>query len=212
VDIHAAPQAREPVLRSEPDPTREAVSTAVAARRYGWSRYYVAEQVRRGKIDGYGVPSREGRRTRWYVYKDRLPAKPEAAHTVLTSGHEQELLRHLLKARKRERLARTERRAAYRKLLDALDGMGAILKAAQEGDQGRLIELLVLTQETRTDGERRLLLAQQYEAEAEACLDEAVHSLLPPRQEVEPCASDDVSLASSVEGSVPKERDPRVSE
>ena len=105
--------------------------------------------------------------------------EPPDTSTIRAADHGQEWLGHLLEARERVRLARTERGSAQRQLLDALDGMAAALRAALEGDASRVRDLLIAAQEIRNDEGRRLLVAQQYESDAEASLDAALRSLMP---------------------------------
>jgi hypothetical protein len=197
VDANAGQTAWEPVLRSEPDATRKAVSTSVAADRYKLSRFYVAKLVQQGKIDGYGVRRHEGSRTRWYVYADALPDGPEATDSACSSSREQELLKCLLDAREHSRLARRERDQAERLLTNAFDAMADALRATHEGDQNRTFSLLLVVHDVRNDEKRRLITAQQHEADAEACLDAAFRSLLPSAKGVEAYARDHVINASS---------------
>ena len=204
MNANVAPAEGRPVIRSEPDTSRPAVSTTVAATRFRLSRFYVSELVRRGKIEGYGVRRHERGRTRWYVYADALPDEPDSNDRVLAAGYEQQLLKHLLDARKHSRLARNERGCAQRQLVDVLDGMTAALRAAGEGDKGRAFELLLAAQETRNDEERRLVMAQQHEADAEACLDAALQSLLPSGEEVKPQTRGDSKVTSSMESTAPR--------
>jgi len=203
MDASEAPTVRKPVIRSEPDPAREAVSTAVAATRCQLSRFYVAELVRHGKLDGYGVRRPEGKRIRWYVYVDALPDEPEETDGVRASDYHQELLKNLLDARNHSRLARNERTGAHRLLMDAIDTMTAALSAAEEGEIHRERDLLREVLAIRNDEGRRLLTAQQHETDAEACLDAAVRTLSPPGEEVKSHAKDTVDVASA-RGSRPR--------
>jgi hypothetical protein len=198
MNADASCTTREPVLRSKPDTTRPAVSTAVAAKRKQLSRYYVAELVRQGKIDGYGVRSREGGRVRWYVYEDALPPETPYADSSPHSAVAQELLRHLLDAREHTRRGREEQDAAQRLLVDAADVMTTALRAAREGRMDHAFDLLLEALQTRNDEVRRLLLAQQHGADAERCLDAALRDLLPAREEVKSDAKRD-GFASSKE-------------
>lgn len=71
-------------LKEGHDPSRPAVTTAQAAERLGVSRFHVAEMVKAGALDGYGIPAKE--RTRWYVYVDALGSYPDSAGRTGTSS------------------------------------------------------------------------------------------------------------------------------
>lgn len=176
-------------LRSEPDPTRPAVSTGVAATRFQLSRFYVAQLVQQGKLAGYGVRRREGGRVRWYVYADALPDEPARPDSAQATGLRPELLpgllTNLLDARHLIRLARDERTGAHRRLVDVVDAMTAAVRAAQNSDATRLSELLLDMHEIRSDEERRLLTAQNYEAKAEAYVDAALQAFWSGGKDVE---------------------------
>jgi len=139
---------------------------------------------------------------------DALRDEPEDTNTVRAADHGQDWLIHLLDAREHVRLARNERGSAQRQLLDALDGMAAALRAALEGDAGRVRDLLIAAQEIRNDEGRRLLVSQQHESDAEASLDAALRSLLPSGEEVEPNAGEDTGQGSPKEITAPRTLDP----
>jgi hypothetical protein len=166
-DSDASHAAPLPTLRSEHDTTRPIVTTPATGRQHRLSRN-----------------------------ADASDNEPEDTDTVRTSGREQEVIRRLLDARQHARLARNEQGSAQRHLLDALDGMAAALRAAQEGDTSRVGDVLTAAQEIRNDEGRRLLLAQQHESDAEASLDAALRSLLPSGEEAEPHARDDTGYTS----------------
>jgi hypothetical protein len=86
--------------------------------------------------------------------------------------------------------------------------MAAALRAALEGDAGRVRDLLIAAQEIRNDEGRRLLVSQQHESDAEASLDAALRSLLPPGEEVEPDAGEDTGHGSTKEITAPRTLDP----
>jgi hypothetical protein len=185
------------------------VSTAEAAARLGLSRYYVAEKVRLGRLDGYGVRRHEGGRIRWHVYEDALPSRDSAGPATGRVGvNAEELLTHLLEARECARLARIERRHAKRLLIDAADVMASAIQAVARNETDRVTELLLMAHGIRNDEERRLLLAEQHEADAEACLDTALRSVLPWRKEVDPHDRESPSLTSLNDIRVPGANNP----
>jgi hypothetical protein len=205
-----------PVFRSKPDTTRPTISTAVAATRFGRSRYHVAELVRQGKLEGFGVRSQDGGRTRWYVFADALPHEPgsrlKRGDGLRTSIGASKLLKYLLEARNNARCARDERDNAQRLLLDCADTVNEALRAVQRGDQGRSQELLLTLHAIRTNVQRRLLDAEQHEAKAQACLDVALQSLLPPGEGVESHEWDDAASAFRAESTARGSREPCIPE
>jgi hypothetical protein len=138
--------------------------------------------------------------SRWYVYADALPDDSQDSARVRASGGAQELLRHLLDAREHARHGRDERGSAQRLLMDLVDALTNALRAAKEGDSSHTIDLLLVAHEIRNDEKRRLLRAEQHEADAEACLDEALRGLLQLGGEVESHAQDGASSTSCREG------------
>ena len=186
---------RELTLRPEPDASRPAVSTAVAAARKQVSRYYISELVRQGKLDGYGVRRREGGRIRWYVYEDALPPAVEDTERVRLSFDTRELLGHLRDVRKYSLLARDERGSAHRRLLDVVDQLINAVQAAKDGEIGLAIDLLLEAQRARNDEERRLLIVEKHEAEVEKSLEAALWGLLRLGEESESGANDNTRFA-----------------
>jgi hypothetical protein len=208
VDANAGSTAPEQVLRSEPDASRKAVSTRIAADRLKLSRFYVSEMVRQGKIPGYGVRHREGGRVRWYVYEDALPGESEGTQGSPARSTEQELLKCLLDAREHARLARVERDQAKQLLVETLSGVTAAFSAALKGNSSLATELFVSANQIRPDEERSLTSAQRHETEAEACLDAALRSLLPAAKSAESAKADNVSRAPSTAAIAPVTPDP----
>jgi hypothetical protein len=170
----------QPVIRSEPDPVRPAMPAAEAARLSNRSRFHITEQVRLGKLAGYGVRRRDGGRVRWFVYRDVLPMDAEASQASSSLHMDtQVLLRCLLASRQHNREGRLQRGEAHRLVVDASDALVQAVEAALAGDSTQVMRLYAEAMRTRSDQERRIQRALVEEARAEAALDEALQSLLP---------------------------------
>jgi hypothetical protein len=207
VGANADQAAPGPEIRSDPDPTRPAVSTTAAAERMKLSRYYITELVQRGDLHGYGVRRHEGGRVRWYVYEDALPRAAERTEGVRARFDARELLKHLHDARKHSLLARDKRGSAHQGLLDVADQLIDAVGAARDGDNSRVIDLLLKAHRALNEEERRLLKLQEYAEVVERDLEAAYWGLLPLREEVEH-AKDDASFAFLEDSREPQTPDP----
>jgi hypothetical protein len=176
------------------------------------SRYYITELVRRGELDGYGVRRHEGGRVRWYVYEDALPrAAAEGTAGVPARSDARQLLKHLHEARKHSHLACDIGSKAQQGLLDVGDQLLDAVGAAKEGDDSRVIDLLLKAHRALNEEGRRLSKLQEHEADAERSLGAAYWGLLPRGEEVEH-AKDDASFAFPKDFESPGTLDPGGSE
>jgi hypothetical protein len=141
------------------------------------SRYYVSELVRRGEIEGYGIRRSEGGRIRWFVYKDALSGKPVGADD--SRDHSLELARHLLDARGLARREREARTRAEGILTEAFDLMNEALDAMRNHEEQHAFTLALRAHRKRSDQARQQATATELAGQAEACIDEALRSVLP---------------------------------
>jgi uncharacterized coiled-coil protein SlyX len=137
------------LLRVTHDPKRPAVDTGEAAAALGISRQAVLQAIRRGSLEGYGIPG--AARTRWFVYRSALQQRSDAdtdlnelrrqlAESQAARGH---LEQQVLQARKiithlrqqvrvlTEQLTELNETAIATAFVDLPDGPGSELDGGQ---------------------------------------------------------------------------------
>lgn len=135
------------LLRSTHDPKRPAVDTGEAAAALGISRQAVLQAIRRGSIEGYGIPG--AARTRWFVYRSALQQR-------LDADTDPELRRQLAESQAARRLLEQQVTQARKIIVQLRRQVRVLTEQLTEINETAIatafVDLPEVTEETELDG------------------------------------------------------------